>query len=866
VKRLAVFSFVAIVVSVLVGPADAAPAAKKARPQGLPSLGSPETLRAAVRDLSSTFGPRYPKAPELLARLDDIEKRTKAGEAPQDEFLELQRQALLANPLIADHPILFISRPQYRSDHHNTETMFQTGEINTDSFVGGSAVKTFDAPTGQARTGQVRTLVEVPAGIARDPDVSFDGRRVLFAMRRDKADDSHLYELAVDAAGAAPRGPSPAGKLRQLTSGAGVTDIDPLYLPDGRIAFSSTREPKYCMCNRHIMANLFRMNADGTNIEQIGKSTLHEGHGSLTPDGRILYDRWEYVDRNFGDAQGAWVCNPDGANHAVFYGNNTASPGAMLDNRIVPGSGGALFISTYSSCHDRPWGAIALVDRTRGLDSPAGELRTWPASAMNLVARGGYDTFSQVSPKYEDPYPLADGEDSLGAGKYFLCSRQTGNGEQMGICLIDVFGNEIFLHAEEQGALGCFDPMPLGPRDRPGVIPDRRDPAEAEGRFYIYDVYIGTGMDKVQRGAVKSLRVVESPEKRSWTASAWDGGTGQQAPGMAWDDFNNKRILGTVPVEPDGSAYFTVPADRFLYFQLLDANGMMIQSMRSGTIARPGETLGCVGCHEDRQSAVGNHPMAATRREPSRLQPFYGPERLYNYYAEVQPVLDRNCVKCHDYGKCGTKKVTLAGDLGVIFNASYVELRSKGLVNVPGAGPAKTYDPYAWGSHTSRLVQVLQKGHNDVKLSKEDFSRIVTWIDLNAPYYPTYASAYPANRFGRSPLDDRQLGDLSRLVGVGLGDNRNVTAVSFTRPEMSPCLAKLDKSDPKYAQALAIIRAGKAMLAQRPRAEMPGFKPIGPDAQREAKYDALASELRRIRQAIAAGRKLALPVDGGKKD
>jgi hypothetical protein len=269
-----------------------------------------------------------------------------------------------------------------------------------------------------------------------------------------------------------------------------------------------------------------------------------------------------------------------------------------------------------------------------------------------------------------------------------------------------------------------------------------------------------------------------------------------------------------------------------------------------------------VGCHEDRQSAVGNHPMAATRREPSKLQPFYGPERLYNYYAEVQPVFDRNCVKCHDYGKCGTKKLTLAGDLGIIFNASYVELRSKGLVNVPGAGPTKTYNPYAWGSHTSRLVQVLQKGHNDVKLSKEDFSRIVTWIDLNAPYYPTYASAYPANRFGRSPLDDRQLGELGRLTGVGMSP----TAVSFTRPEMSPCLAKLDKSDPKYAQALAIIRAGKAMLAQRPRAEMPGFKPIGPDAQREAKYDVLASELRRMRQAIAAGRKLALPVDGGKKD
>ena len=858
-RRLAVLLFVAVIAAAFIAPAWAAKPPKP--PQQLPQSGSPEALRAAIKDLSATFGPRYPKADELLGKLDDIEKRMKAvlaadtptGKALKDELLALQRQALLANPLIADQPILFMSRPQYRGDHHNTATMFQTGEINTGSFQGGSAVKTFDV-----KTGKVRTLLAVPEGIARDVDVSFDGRRVLFSMRNDKADDYHLYELAVTGAGA------PAGRPRQLTSGSGVSDIDPLYLPDGRIAFSSTREPKYCMCNRHIMANLFRMNADGTNIEQIGKSTLHEGHGSLTPDGRILYDRWEYVDRNFGDAQGVWVCNPDGTNHAVFYGNNTNSPGAMLDNRVVPGSGGSMFVSTYSSYHDRPWGAIALVDRTRGLDSPAGELRTWPASAMNLLGRGNYDTFSRVRPKYEDPYPLAGGADSLGAGKYFLCSRQTGVGDQMGVYLIDVFGNEMLLHAEEQGGLGCYDPMPLGPRVKPAVMPDRRDLTDTHGRFYIYDVYIGTGMEKVKRGAVKSIRVVESPEKRFWTKTAWNG-SGTQAPGMAWDDFNNKRILGTAPVEPDGSAYFSVPADKFVYFQLLDANGMMIQSMRSGTITRPGETIGCVGCHEDRQSAAGHQEMSAMQRAPSSLKPFYGPPRLYNYYTEAQPVFDRNCVKCHDYGKPGAKKVTLCGDLGLIFNASYFELRSKKLVNVPGAGPFRTLHPYSWGSHASKIIQVLKKGHNKVKLSDEDFARLVTWIDLNAPYYSRYASAYPANQYGRSPLDKTQLAELSKLVGLPLTRQDRATAVSFTRPEMSPCLAKLDKSDPKYARALEIIRAGKDMLAQRPRAEMPGFKLTGIEAEREAKYAALAAELARMRKAIAAGQKLA-PAEGGKKD
>jgi hypothetical protein len=226
------------------------------------------------------------------------------------------------DPVVTAHPILFVVRQQYRKDHHNTETMFQTGEINTGSFTGGGAIKTIDL----ARGGQVTTLLEVPDGVARDPDVYFDGSKILFSMRRNRDDDYHLYEMQADGSG-----------LTQLTFGSGISDIDPIYLPDGRILFTSTREPKYCMCNRHIMGNLFTMNADGSDIQQIGRSTLHEGHAALLPDGRVIYDRWEYVDRNFGDAQGVWVTNPDGTNHAIYWGNYTNSPGAVLDTGRSPG-------------------------------------------------------------------------------------------------------------------------------------------------------------------------------------------------------------------------------------------------------------------------------------------------------------------------------------------------------------------------------------------------------------------------------------------------------------------------------------------------------------------------------------------------
>ncbi len=793
-------------------------------------------LRAAVRDLAETFGPRYPRAAEFLERID---RAAEGGLGP--EWTALQREALLANPLVSGRPLLFVVRRQYRPDHHNTETMFQTGEINTGSFQGGGALKTIDF----ARGGEVKTLWESAAGAARDPDVRFDGRKVVFSMRKDIKDDYHLYEIDAD-----------GGNLRALTAAPGVFDIDPIYLPDGAVVFTSSREPKYCMCNRHIMGNLFRMEADGANIVQIGKSTLFEGLPSLMPDGRILCDRWEYVERNFGDAQGLWTVNPDGTNHAVYWGNNMGSPGAVLEGRIIPGTLNVL--CTFSSCHDRPWGAIAVVDRERGVDGRPPVLRTWPAGAVDLVnEKGGFDDFARVSPKYEDPYPLDD--------KYFLCSRMTGEGERMGIYLLDVFGNEVLLHV---AGPGCFDPMPLGPRPRPPAIPPRRDYGNREGYFYVADVYQGTHMKGVARGAVKSLRVVESPEKRFWTPSPW-GGQGQEAPAMNWHDFNNKRILGTVPVEPDGSACFAVPSDTFVYFQLLDADGMMVQSMRSGTVAQSGEWTGCVGCHDERRAAPpaggGAAPMAL-RRPPSRLEGWYGPPRLFNYLAEVQPVFDRTCVECHDFGTKGGEKLLLAGDRDLVFNVSYNELWRKKYVKVVGAGPAAIQPAYSWGSHASKLGEAIKKRRDKGQVTKEEFDRIVTWIDLNAPYYPSYASAYPDNLAGRSPLDNRELDRLEALTGVPFrkladhGGNRG-PQVAFDRPERSPCLARFkDAGDPARREALSVIEAGRERLRARPNPDGGGFDACEVDRRRDEKYRLLREEELRRRSAVRDGRKV---YDGG---
>lgn len=824
------------------GTVDAAATAKhvKARKRELVKENggmTPATVREAITELAQRYGARYPSA-VLLQKLA-------AAEAADDDAAlnAVTRQALIAeNPLLTDQPILFVTRKQYRGDHHNTATMFQTCEINARSYDTEGQLKLFDA-----RSGTARTLLAPGAGATvRDPDVDFDAKRLVFSMRKNKDDDYHIYTMNADGTG-----------LRQLTFAPEVSDIDPIWLPDGDILFSSTREPKYCMCNRHIMCNLYRMKPNGANIHQIGKSTLFEGHSSLMPDGRVLYDRWEYVDRNFGDAQGLWVCNPDGTGHAIYWGNNTTSPGGVIDARSL--SQNSQVIAILGSCHDRPWGALGIIDRSKGVDGREPILRTWPAEFIKRVHTDGtdFDSTKSIKRKFEDPFPLDDG--------HFLCARQTGKGEEMALYYLDLHGNEVQVHEE---APGCFDPMPLRPHTPPPVHPQRRnfkDP-HALGLFYVQNVYIGTHMKGVEPGTVKFLRIVESPEKRNWSGREWFG-QGAEAPGVNWHNFENKRILGTVPVESDGSAYFEVPGNTFVFFQALDKDGMMVQSMRSGTYVQPGETYGCVGCHENR---VGDIPQAKTQpkamtRPPDHMQGWYGAPRLFSFQKEVQPIFNKHCVSCHDYGKKAGEKLNLAGDRDAVFCTSYVDLWALGAITCVGGGPAEIRPAYSWGSHPSKLIAKVRAGHAEVKLSPEELDRLITWVDINAPYYPVYECAYPANLGGRCPLTVDELNKLKALTGVQVANShsaRQRATMSFDRPELSRILMPVAANAAARAEALALIQEGAKRLAEKPRADMPGFVPCERDREREARYQRRLAKERNIYDAIRSGRERFDTPDG----
>lgn len=711
-----------------------------------------------------------------------------------------------AQKVLAGKQILYIEREQYAPDHHNTATLFQPGEINQASFAPGGALRIFNVDTRQTRT-----VITTAEGVVRDPDISFDGQRILFSMRKNKEESYHIYEINTDGT-----------NLRQITLAPGVSDIDPIYLPDGGILFTSTRQPKYCMCNRHIMGNLYRMDPDGANITQIGVSTLFEGHASVLSDGRILYDRWEYVDRNFGDAQGLWTVNPDGTKHAVYYGNNTASPGGVIDAKQIPGTD--LIVCTFGSCHDRPWGAVAIIDRKKGVDGVQPVVEIWPRNARELVGNGNLDTFKQIENFYEDPFPINE--------QYLLASRTiwfksdggTIYDSKTGIYLIGRDGLEELLL---EGTQSLFDPMIVSTRERPVGLPVMRNFTDPNGRFYVENVYTGTHMEGVNPGDVRFLRVVESPEKRTWTYQGW-GGQGEQAPGMNWHSFENKQILGDVPVEEDGSVSFEVPAGKFVFFQLLDKDKKMIQSMRSGVTLMRGETNGCVGCHEDRLSIpvpMAKRPMALNKK-PVSLTPWQGKEPVkFSFMEHVQPILNKHCVKCHDFDPKERNKLVLAADKNPFFNAAYINLYVHKAVTLIGGGPAEIQSPYTWGSHPSKLTKIIDNEHFKVKLSSREKEVMYAWMDLNGVYYPVYESAFDNTMAGRCPLTHEEMNELGELTGIAFASLNNHTRqiqaqIAFDRPELSPCLDGIREEKEKYTRAVALIKTGKKRLEESPRGDI----------------------------------------------
>jgi len=692
-------------------------------------------------------------------------------------------------------------------------------------------------------TGAVTWLVDDPAGGVRDPVLHYDGETILFSWRKRDGEHFHLYTIRTDGT-----------DLMQLTDGP-FDDFEPCWLPDGGIAFVSTRAKRWVNCWVTQVATLHRMEADGSDLHAISANIEHDNTPWVLPDGRLLYQRWEYVDRSQVDYHHLWTVNPDGSGQMVYYGN--LRPGTvMIDAKPIPGSDKVVAI--FSPGHGRPEhdGAITVIDPGRGPDEP---------DAIRQVSRGH---------GFRDPWAFGEEAFLAASGPELL--------------LVDGLGRTARLYRlpEDDVAAGyqCHEPRPVMPRAREHVIPSATRPGERTGAVFLSDVYRGRNMAEVRRGEIEKLLVLETlPKPVNFT--------GGMDPLTYGGSFTLERVLGTVPVEEDGSAYFELPAMRGLFFVALDENDLAVKRMQSFTSVMPGEVTGCVGCHEPRtQTFTAPTRLLAARRAPSVIEPIADCPEVFDFPRDVQPILDRLCAGCHGYEETAAGgpyagRVLLTGDHGPMFSHAYYTMTVRRLFSDGRNLARSNYPPRSLGSSASRILGMLDGTHHGASATEHERKILRLWIEVGAPYPGTYAALgsgmiggyaeniqvhtdydWPTTRAGANAIERRCASCHQGAMALprALSDEINISfwqfdledprlrmsrhiLFSLTRPERSLLLlAPLAEAaggfgicrpddggtgvlastdDPDYRALLEMVDTGRRYLEEIKRFDMPGFRP-----------------------------------------
>lgn len=680
------------------------------------STGDEETLRLAIEDLIASFGDRYPQGRAFLSSLAAIDARR-----DREAFESLQREALLANPLIDFDTLLLVKRPASApaqglpANWQGNACLPRTGY--DDELV---ALK----PIGPK--GELTTLHKTSGRFLGDVDLHHDGRRVLFSSM-DDARRWRVFELSLSDGKAAP--------IRQIEE-PDVDNYDAAYLPDERIVFSSTATYVGVPCvngSSHV-ANLYRVDPASGRIDRLTVDQEHNWNPTVMPDGHVLYQRWEYTDTPHSNSRLMFTMNPDGTNQREFCGASSYFPNSFFYARPVPDSPGVIVGIATGHHGTRRSGRLLMLDSTRGRREAEGFVHEFPARQGGVVPIVRDRLVDNVWPQFLHPWPLSD--------KYLLVSAKLSPRDPWAVYLVDAFNNIVLI--KEAPAAALLEPIPLRKAAPAPVIADRIDRSAKSGTVYIADIYRGEGLAGVPRGTVKSMRIVAY-----YYGSRGMGGLlgtiGMDGP---WDI---RQVLGTVPVEADGSAFFEAPADTPITLQPLDHEGKAMQQMRSWLTVRPGERVSCTGCHDKQDHATPNGFTLAQQRGPAAIEPWHGTARGFSFKREVQPVLDRHCGACH-HGKTppdlrGDRLIAdwssqisghAAANTGGKFSVAYAALHR--YVRRPGIeSDLHVLPPMDFHADTTELVQMLRKGHHGVKLDAEAWDRLVTWIDLNAPYHGTWS-------------------------------------------------------------------------------------------------------------------------------
>jgi mono/diheme cytochrome c family protein len=686
---------------------------------------------------------------------------------------------MLADPQADCREIIFAVRPH--SDGHWYENF------------GGSDSKRINWHDGtrlcrlNLQSGRVTAILDDAKGGIRDPHLSYDASTILFSYRKAGTEHYRLHEIKVDGTG-----------LKQLTPDDGPhDDIEPIYTPGGDIVFGSSRVHRQVPCWTTEAAILHRCKADGSGIHPISANVEHENTPCMLPDGRILFMRWEYVDRHEGAYHHLWTMNPDGTNVTIHFGNSWAG-GVYLDAQPVPRTQDVLFVDSPGHGVSDHYGFLSVLDGSGDPDnrkraSRVGERKGIRNAPKDVKGNGLWG---------RDPYPLS--------AKWFLFA------DGVGIHLANFEGDSELIYklpADQAVALQpggtlkgkelpkelpleCHEPRPLRPRPRETIIPDRVDLTKATGCMVLADVLNGRNMKGVKPGEIRKIQVFEILPK-----PCDSNDVNLERPDRTYRFL--KRVLGEFPVEQDGSANVELPAMRALQFVALDERSRSVKHMLSFVSVMPGEVVSCIGCHELRTQTPRSGPQGlAQRRPPSRLEAVPGVPEIIDFPRDIQPVLDRHCVSCHN-ADSQAGRADLSGDRGTWRSFGFINLVRNGRASLNMASTGNLA-PHSYGSGASPILRFFETGHEKVNLSEPEIRLIQTWLDIGVTYQGAYVAAphqasagkadeVLANRCAQCHKKDRKDPEkvqfwLARFGDEKLGIQPRALIFNLTRPEKSLAL------------------------------------------------------------------------------
>jgi hypothetical protein len=602
---------------------------------------APAALDAPLRELGAAGA-------DLRKQADELGKQNVP--AGDDRYRQLyvracrmRRAARLNTHFDTLRQFVFIKRTNVMGGSHYAYTEAQSDHQAECHFEPDTALCLLEM-TAPAGVATVRPLLADRTGMIRDPDVSYDAKRILFAWKKslDK-DDFHLYEMAL-----------PDGTPRQITDGLGFTDDEGAYLPNGDIVFNSTRCVQSVDCAFNEVTNLYTCNPQGRFLRRLSYDQVHTTLPTVTPDGHVIYTRWDYNDRGQIFPQGLFQMNQDGTAQRAFYGNNSWFPTTILHARGIPGS--RKVVCVFSGHHTLQKGWLGILDPAMGREENQGAQLIAP---VRPTAAEHTDGYGQSGDQFQYPYPLSETEflvtmlpwiDPTPDPRVRDWERKSAFG-RCGLYWIAADGRRELLAYDE--AYNCSQCVPVHSRPVPSVPPSTVDYRKTTGTLLLQDIYQGPGLTGVPRGTIKSLRVVALEFRAAAIGSSYNsgpaGGATVSTPISMQGAWDVKVVLGSAKVYPDGSAAFIVPAHTPFYFQALDEKGYAVQTMRSWATLQPGEQMSCVGCHENKNASPPPQTAvpAAYAQGPQKLTPWQGPPRGFSFAREIQPILDEHCIRCH---------------------------------------------------------------------------------------------------------------------------------------------------------------------------------------------------------------------------